>query len=608
MLDGPPLLGSAPAGTPAHPGDPLIGTTVGGRYAIQARLGEGGMGAVYRGELLTLGRVVAIKVLKPELGRNPVMAERFLREARATAAIGHENIVDIEDVDTLADGTAFFAMEYLDGHDLESLLRHRGRLPWARARGIVVQVASALAAAHDTGIVHRDMKPANVFLVDRYGNADYVKVLDFGIAKFNDPTNPDGPALTKVGDVFGTAAYMAPEQAMSHTIDGRADVYALGCMLFELLVGRQPFVGENYLQVLTQHVREPPPRASELAPEAGITAELDALLQRAMAKLPEHRFPSMASFRDAVLAIPEHAAAGGYDPLYGGGPSHSPQPSQHYPSTPPPARSTVALQGVRADPPQQPAHLAPTLPPEPSLDVPGALAACFVTFAHGSDGHLDASEMRTLATRLRQWIPDTPLDQLGELLRRTVAHYKGRTPAERTEHVGRCVEILRSALSPDQCRRMLDDLRTIAAADGHVHAHEQSAIKAFGEALGLGLDPRIAAAAVLYLSLCQSDGHVDPEEMQVIADVLGRWLPSAGQAEIGEVLRDSVNVVKALSTDQARLDNARACADQLAASTNPDTRKQILGDLWRVAGADGQIAPEEQRFIMEIVDRFGTLA
>ncbi len=370
-----------------EPSDPLIGTVLADRYRILARLGGGGMGSIYRGEHLTLGRPVAIKVLAPQLARDPKLVERFLREARAAAAIDHEHTVEIEDVDQLADGGAFFVMELLEGRDLARVLRAEGRLAWPRAREIVIQVCRALAAAHAAGIIHRDMKPANVFLISRRGTDDFVKIIDFGIAKVE-----DGPRLTRAGMILGTAGYMAPEQITGEPVDARTDVYALCCVLFELLCGRPPFVADDHMQVLAAQVRQPPPRLHELAPELDLPGELELLLQRGLAKLPEHRFPDVLALERAITAIATEGTGSGQTFAPGYGPSLE----NAAPIEPP----------VFTPSPGPEPELAPTQlldQPELAPELLAALAHLYVAFAHATDGVLTNAEMRTLADALRGW-------------------------------------------------------------------------------------------------------------------------------------------------------------------------------------------------------------
>ncbi|MEM6293911.1 MAG: serine/threonine-protein kinase [Myxococcota bacterium] len=281
----------------------LVGHTLADRYQVQSLLGDGGMGSVYLAEHVTLRKRVAIKVLHQELCRDQTQVDRFLQEARAASMIGHENIVDIVDFGPVPGGSVFFAMEFLEGEDLADLLRREGRLRWARAKGLILQILRALSAAHGKGIIHRDLKPANCFLVKRSDGRDFVKLLDFGIAKVTDPESGDGGGLTRTGAVFGTAKYMAPEQACGEPADNRTDVYAASVCLYEFLTGTVPYDGDNFMRVLSQHLTEPLTPPTTKAPDADISPAVEAIIVKALAKKPEDRYQSMDEFAAAVEAI-----------------------------------------------------------------------------------------------------------------------------------------------------------------------------------------------------------------------------------------------------------------------------------------------------------------
>ncbi|MBP9204656.1 MAG: serine/threonine protein kinase [Kofleriaceae bacterium] len=292
-----------------EPVDPLIGATLAGRYRVQKKLGEGGMGAVYLAEHTILEKKVALKVLHGELGRKPDLVERFMQEAKAASRIRHENVIDISDFGATEDGYVFFAMELLSGHDLhEAVSRHRLAgtvLPWPRARSIFLQVCSALAAAHAHGIVHRDLKPENIYLVDFLGNKDFVKLLDFGIAKLTDGASDGGDRkLTKTGMLFGTPEYMSPEQARGDKPDHRVDIYAMGCILYQLVVGRVPFEADNFMGILSMHLTEPAPllTAEQLA-AAGAPAGLAAIVARALDKDRNQRWASIGDMANAIREL-----------------------------------------------------------------------------------------------------------------------------------------------------------------------------------------------------------------------------------------------------------------------------------------------------------------
>ncbi len=292
----------------------LVGTTLDGRYHVLRVLGAGGMGAVFEAEQTTLHKRVALKVLAPRLAQNADQVERFLREAQAASKVANMHVVDISDFGRVPSGSVYYVMELLDGADLHHIIRDHGRIPWPRAKRILLQVAHALAAAHDQGVVHRDIKPANcVILPDPDDpNLDFVKVVDFGIAKIFEAEGTAG--LTRPNEIMGTVAYMAPEQALCRPVDERTDVYALGVVAFEMLTGRVPFHAEGICDVLEMHCHAPPPSLTALAPE--LSPALDALVQRALMKHPEERYPDMRSFEQALRSIADdgYSAAEDVDP------------------------------------------------------------------------------------------------------------------------------------------------------------------------------------------------------------------------------------------------------------------------------------------------------
>jgi serine/threonine-protein kinase len=282
-----------------------VGQTI-GNYKITAKLGEGGMGVVYQAEHPVIGKKVAMKAIHPELSRNADVISRFVTEAQAVNQIGHENIVDIADFGNTPDGEFYFVMELLQGEPLSERLKREGSLPPTRATLIATQIADALAASHEHGIVHRDLKPENVFLLARGGNRDFVKVLDFGLAKL---TTTEGRAThkTRTGYLMGTPYYMSPEQCEGKAeIDHRSDIYSLGVLLFEMLTGKVPFGGEGYGEIIVKHITMPPPSVRSIVHD--LRPDLDIVLYRALAKDRAQRFQSMSDLRDA-LADPEAYAA-----------------------------------------------------------------------------------------------------------------------------------------------------------------------------------------------------------------------------------------------------------------------------------------------------------
>ena len=279
--------------------DPLISQLVADRYRVIRRLGEGGMGAVYLAEHVVIEKKIALKVLALELARRQDLVARFLQEARSASRIGHENVIDISDFGQSAEGYVYIAMEYLEGQDLGQVVRAEGALAWSRVRDILVQICRALRAAHDKGIVHRDMKPENIFLIHREGRPEFVKILDFGIAKIMG-VDANGPRLTRTGMIFGTPEYMAPEQAEGKEADHRVDIYAVGCIAYHLMTGQTPFVAENFMAMLTKHLMEDPVPPSVRRPDLAITPEMDALVLKAREKDRDRRYQNMAEFLQAV--------------------------------------------------------------------------------------------------------------------------------------------------------------------------------------------------------------------------------------------------------------------------------------------------------------------
>ena len=277
-----------------------VGDTV-GNYRVTAKLGEGGMGQVFLAEHPVIGSKVAIKAVHSHFARNPEVVSRFVTEARAVNQIGHDHIVSITDFATTPAGDFYFVMEYLQGEMLADQIGRKTFSP-ARAFNIAAQIADALQASHDQGVIHRDLKPGNVLLVEREGTPDFVKVFDFGLAKL---TGKDGTVPTHstgAGIVMGTPFYMSPEQCSGNAeVDHRCDIYALGVILFEMLTGRVPFTGDGYGEVMLKHVNEPPPSARGLI--ASLPPAVDEVLARAMAKTPAARYQSMAELRGALLEL-----------------------------------------------------------------------------------------------------------------------------------------------------------------------------------------------------------------------------------------------------------------------------------------------------------------
>lgn len=286
----------------------LEGTVLDDRYRIERRIGSGGMGTVYLAQQLTLQMHVAVKVLQRDCTQDLSYHCRFVREARVAARVVHPNVARVLDLGRTPDGRVYSVMEYLRGEDLSELLAREGALPWAHAHQIMSQAIRGLQAAHAIGVIHRDVKPSNVFLMaPTEGVPETVKVLDFGIAKSNDPGSAFARDLTQLDKIVGTVEYMAPERVLGEPADARTDVYSLGVMLFEMLTGQHPWFdgsSTNVVRTLMRRVREPPPSLPEFLP--GMPSEAAELVERAMARDPDDRFSSL---REMSMALDVVSAA-----------------------------------------------------------------------------------------------------------------------------------------------------------------------------------------------------------------------------------------------------------------------------------------------------------
>jgi non-specific serine/threonine protein kinase len=285
-------------GTQLRPVDPLVGAVLDGKYRVDALLGSGAMGAVYRATQLNLSRTVAVKVVRGHIVDDAVVLERFKREALTIARLRHPHIVAIYDFGVAHGAGAYIVMEYLEGCSLRQEIQRRGRMPGPYAAEVVRQACSALHAAHAAGVVHRDIKPDNIFLTAASDGGVDVKVLDFGVAKLEGGAETAERALTMSGAIVGTPVYMSPEACENLACDARSDVYSLGCVLYEMVTGRPPFIANSIPQLLLAHVAHAPEPPGRFAP--GLAPELEAAILRALAKRPADRFQTAAELRRAV--------------------------------------------------------------------------------------------------------------------------------------------------------------------------------------------------------------------------------------------------------------------------------------------------------------------
>ncbi|MBK8221435.1 MAG: protein kinase [Candidatus Obscuribacter sp.] len=293
-------------------GDSLIGTVLGGRYEILDTIGDGAMGRVYLARHKLMKRQVAVKMMHPQLISGKSALRRFQKEAELASALNHPNILTVYDFGVTETGSPYLVMDYLQGKELLHVLKDEGHLPQSRGLHIFKQVCAGLAHAHDKGVVHRDLKPSNVMLVTLDGDDSFVKILDFGIAKQLNPSESSIDNLTRTGEVFGTPHYMSPEQCRAQDVDGRSDIYALGCVMYQTFTGHLPITGCDLIECLYKHVNSMPESFHVVAPELPLSAELEAIVFKAMAKSPDERFQSMQEFRAAMEVL----EPGGYTGTY----------------------------------------------------------------------------------------------------------------------------------------------------------------------------------------------------------------------------------------------------------------------------------------------------
>ncbi|MFH1810405.1 MAG: serine/threonine-protein kinase [Pseudomonadota bacterium] len=288
---------------PPRSPDPMLGRVVAGKFRIEAMVGQGGMGKVYRATQLSLDKTVALKLLHASCSEDELKVQRFHREARASSRLTHPNAISIIDFGQDTDGTLYMAMEFVRGQTGMSLLRSQFPFDEKRVARIVQQACHALAQAHDRGLVHRDLKLDNIMIDDRPGREDFVKVLDFGIAKLLHPEGQDARTLTSQGFVCGTPEYMAPEQVVKETIDHRTDIYALGIVMYQLVTGQLPFKGYNIVEVAAQQVATPPRPPQDVAPHLPISDEMQSIILICLQKNPAQRFQSTRALAHALDAI-----------------------------------------------------------------------------------------------------------------------------------------------------------------------------------------------------------------------------------------------------------------------------------------------------------------
>lgn len=397
----------APASQHDPEDDPLVGRVINDRFKIVAVLARGGMGKVYRAEQAPLGRAVALKILSPkyEGDRDPEFHKRFFLEASTCSKLTHPNTITIFDYGRTEDDVYYIAMELLEGRTLRRALRDEGPFAPERALHIARQICRSLREAHSLGVVHRDLKPANVFLVRHGDETDFVKVLDFGLVK--ELAENKGEDLTQTGLFMGSPKYMAPEQIRGEEVDGRADIYALGVLLFEMLTGKVPFDRPNSVNILMAHIHEAPPSFAEVAPEFGLDPGLEAIVMRCLAKDPLDRFDSM---NDLLVALKQMGPSGLHSTSAEFGLSS--EPGLHDASTGTFATQTGPTPRSSSPEPAEP-PTAPEQAPTPSGErpkrwAPVAFVAVVLILAALVGGLAALRERKNGASRLAEAAPAPP--------------------------------------------------------------------------------------------------------------------------------------------------------------------------------------------------------
>ncbi|MFO0613594.1 MAG: serine/threonine-protein kinase [Polyangiaceae bacterium] len=339
---------------PTKQPDPYIGREILNRqFLIEAKIGSGGMGAVYRASQPSMSRAVAVKILHPKLTNRKDLASRFRREASALSHLQHPNTVRVHACGEIPeDGSLYIVMEYLEGRNLNQTVRKEGPLPVDRAVPILIQCCGALHEAHTQGIIHRDLKPENIFLSTNGGLKDYPKVLDFGLAKVTErELRPGSIMLTREGMVFGTPEFMSPEQAQGKVLDARSDIYSLATILYEVLTGKLPFDAKTPMEYIQLHVTKPPIPLDERVPGKKFPAGLGDVIAKALQKKPEDRYATAADFAEALKP---YAMGRTFSAIMPGAKPHVPVAAPSTPGAMPAARPVAsghALEATQNDPP-----------------------------------------------------------------------------------------------------------------------------------------------------------------------------------------------------------------------------------------------------------------
>jgi serine/threonine-protein kinase len=371
-----PVARARPHGRGAKGDDIYLDTVLNNRFKVESKIGEGGFGAVYRGVQLATGRKVALKLLHPEMTKDENLVARFRREGMVLCNLRDAHTITTYDFDQTPDGTLYIAMELLEGKSLHQVFHEQAPLEWKRMFKILIEMCSSLAEAHAQGIVHRDLKPENVYLESRPGNPEFVKILDFGIAKVmrGDSIDPQSPQLTATGQTLGTLEYMSPEQLMGKPLDGRSDVYALGVVAYEMITGRLPFPdAKGPAGLITAQLKQTPLPPSQANPKANLPPAADRVILKCLEKDKNNRFADVTQLAHALQEVLDHAKEAS-------SPLAIPLPAANASGRMPPQGGAELLETRRGEmpqiaPPPMPASAPSAMPPQPMHGTPAAAGA-----------------------------------------------------------------------------------------------------------------------------------------------------------------------------------------------------------------------------------------
>jgi serine/threonine protein kinase len=396
------------------------------RFKVESKIGEGGFGAVYRGTQLATGRKVALKLLHPEMTKDENLVARFRREGMVLCNLRDAHTITTYDFDQTPDGTLYIAMELLEGKSLHQVFHEQAPLEWKRIFKILIEMCSSLAEAHSQGIVHRDLKPENVYLESRPGNPEFVKILDFGIAKVmrGDSIDPQSPQLTATGQTLGTLEYMSPEQLMGKQLDGRSDVYALGVVAYEMITGRLPFPdAKGPAGLITAQLKQTPVPPSQANPKANLPPAADRAILKALEKSKDNRHADVTAMAAALQEVIDQAREKSNPNMVGVSSRMQPagasmdmletRKGDNPYNAPPPMPAPAPVDGrIASPPPMAPAHAptpgfgAPQIPQQPYPMPVGAMAMAPapLTYPQAPQGYAPMQQRAGSTTKWVWWI------------------------------------------------------------------------------------------------------------------------------------------------------------------------------------------------------------